>query len=63
MGRPHTLIDEFGADAWRFNLAQAAGKAAIMRIGQARVESGRNRPNWGTPRASGDEWLRPRARL
>jgi len=39
---PLTLIDEFGADALRFTLVLAAGQNRDMRIGPARVESGRN---------------------
>ncbi len=39
---PLELIDEYGADALRFTLAQAAGQGRDMRIGPSRVESGRN---------------------
>jgi valyl-tRNA synthetase len=39
---PLELIDEYGADALRFTLAQAAGQGRDMRIGPARVEAGRN---------------------
>ncbi|HWY61456.1 MAG TPA: valine--tRNA ligase [Rhizomicrobium sp.] len=49
---PLTLIDEFGADALRFTLAQAAGQSRDMRIGPARVEGGRNFATklWNTSR-------------
>jgi valyl-tRNA synthetase len=49
---PITLIDEFGADALRFTLALAAGQSRDMRIGPARVESGRNFATklWNTSR-------------
>ena len=49
---PLTLIDEFGADALRFTLALAAGQSRDMRIGPARVESGRNFATklWNTSR-------------
>jgi valyl-tRNA synthetase len=49
---PLTLIDEFGADALRFTLAQAAGQSRDMRIGPARVEGGRNFATklWNTAR-------------
>ena len=49
---PLTLIDEFGADALRFTLALAAGQNRDMRIGPARVESGRNFATklWNTSR-------------
>ena len=49
---PLTLIDEFGADALRFTLALAAGQNRDMRIGPARVESGRNFATklWNTAR-------------
>ncbi|HVV26636.1 MAG TPA: valine--tRNA ligase [Rhizomicrobium sp.] len=49
---PITLIDEFGADALRFTLALAAGQSRDMRIGPARVESGRNFATklWNTAR-------------
>ena len=39
---PLTIIDVYGADALRFTLALAAGQNRDMRIGPARVESGRN---------------------
>jgi len=49
---PITLIDEFGIDALRFTLAQAAGQSRDMRIGPTRVESGRNFATklWNTSR-------------
>jgi valyl-tRNA synthetase len=49
---PITLIDEFGADALRFTLAQAAGQSRDMRIGPTRVEAGRNFATklWNTSR-------------
>jgi valyl-tRNA synthetase len=49
---PLTLIDEFGVDALRFTLAQAAGQNRDMRIGPTRVESGRNFATklWNTAR-------------
>jgi valyl-tRNA synthetase len=49
---PLTLIDEFGADALRFTLAQAAGQNRDMRVGPTRVESGRNFATklWNTSR-------------
>jgi valyl-tRNA synthetase len=49
---PITLIDEFGADALRFTVAQAAGQSRDMRIGPTRVESGRNFATklWNTSR-------------
>ena len=49
---PITLIDEFGTDALRFTLAQAAGQSRDMRIGPTRVESGRNFATklWNTSR-------------
>ena len=49
---PLTLIDEFGADALRFTLALTAGQNRDMRIGPARVESGRNFATklWNTAR-------------
>ncbi len=49
---PLTLVDEFGADALRFTLAQAAGQNRDMRIGPARVEGGRNFATklWNTAR-------------
>ncbi|HXS07173.1 MAG TPA: valine--tRNA ligase [Rhizomicrobium sp.] len=49
---PLTLIDEFGADALRFTLALTAGQNRDMRIGPARVESGRNFATklWNTSR-------------
>src|SRR5581483_7441586 len=49
---PLTLIDEFGTDALRFTLAQAAGQSRDMRIGPTRVESGRNFATklWNTSR-------------
>jgi valyl-tRNA synthetase len=45
-------VDEFGADALRFTLAQAAGQNRDMRIGPTRVESGRNFATklWNTAR-------------
>ena len=39
---PLVLIDEFGADALRVTLALTAGQNRDMRIGPARVETGRN---------------------
>ncbi|MES2291796.1 MAG: valine--tRNA ligase [Pseudomonadota bacterium] len=49
---PLTLIDEFGADALRVTLALTAGQNRDMRIGPARVESGRNFATklWNTSR-------------
>ena len=49
---PLTLIDEFGADALRITLALTAGQNRDMRIGPARVESGRNFATklWNTSR-------------
>jgi valyl-tRNA synthetase len=49
---PITLIDEFGADALRFTVAQAAGQSRDMRIGPTRVEAGRNFATklWNTSR-------------
>jgi valyl-tRNA synthetase len=49
---PLVLIDEFGADALRITLALTAGQNRDMRIGPARVESGRNFATklWNTSR-------------
>ncbi len=49
---PITLIDDFGADALRFTLAQAAGQNRDMRVGPTRVEAGRNFATklWNTSR-------------
>jgi valyl-tRNA synthetase len=49
---PLTLIDAFGADALRITLALTAGQNRDMRIGPARVESGRNFATklWNTSR-------------
>ncbi len=49
---PLTLIDEFGADALRITLALTAGQNRDMRIGPARVETGRNFATklWNTSR-------------
>jgi valyl-tRNA synthetase len=49
---PITLIEDFGADALRFTLAQAAGQNRDMRVGPTRVEAGRNFATklWNTSR-------------